>query len=51
MNYFNAKNKAVDTRSMKFSKPGGRVYFSSKKSRAKRANELLKTISRMKVTR
>lgn len=54
MNYMNTKNKALDTRSMKFSTPGGRVYLTSKKTkkdRMKRANELLKTISRMKVAK
>ena len=53
MNYTSKKNKAVDTTSMKFS-TGGRVYLTSRrtqKDRVKRANEILKTISRMKVAK
>ena len=54
MNYTTKKNKSHDIKSLKFSTPGGRVYLKSKKTkkdRVKRANELLKTISRMKVAR
>lgn len=53
MNYTTKKNKAVDTKSMKYAN-GGRVYLThrrTQKDRVKKANELLKTISRMKVAK
>ena len=51
MNYFTAKNKAYSG-DMKFSRPCGRVRMAtSKKERAKKANELLKEISKIKATR
>lgn len=55
MKLFNHKNKSKSSSTMKFSEPCGRVrMFTSKKSRqdnTKRANDLLRTISRIKATR
>lgn len=55
MNYMTTKNKSKSSSTMKFSEPCGRVrMFTSKKSRQdnkKRANDLLRTISRIKATR
>lgn len=53
MNYMTTKNKSRSSSKMKFSEPCGRVRM-SKKSRqdnTKRANDLLRTISRIKATR
>lgn len=55
MNYMTTKNKSRSSSKMKFSEPCGRVRMStSKKSRqdnTRRANDLLRTISRIKATR
>lgn len=53
MNYLNLKNKAYTKGNIKYSDPNRSccVRRTSQKERSKRANELLKTISRMKATR
>ena len=53
MNYINVKNKSKSSRMMKFSDPCGRARMVRRKSNQAnrtRANELLKTISRIKAT-